>query len=867
MQGSVVVIMGDSLGASSILETLVDWQAVGLLREFVWVESSLVKRGAVPALLAKEGLLRGTTVQEALHGRAGGSVRLAALHPLFGGEPAPSVQSERELQDALTGAGFGYSSALRIIVPRGSHDQPTQDLYRGGWRNIVLSPEESTSPVSGTVPLSENITDTELAAHSVSAIASLLGLWRGIDGAPFDGSHPLQNAVSLARTHVRWLDASRAESLIRHRVLDISGQVPQPLVGGQPGTFLPDPGASARDMATRIVQSHQQSFRSTMEGEVHTGATTIGILDSFRMFLVFLTSSLLFKPQMWMKVLRRRVASTAANATQALFFGNDSHFLVVSGLESTEMTSSQLSHLGRGLEQHLMAHGAISQKRPPTFPDFFKDVMHGAFALVDGGQRGNIMGVKVGADVGVVSSIDFVTPAKTTDFLVSNSLYADCEGGSAIPSYDVRGMRATHAAMNARSSYGDGSAGPAAAAHALHSWAREQPRTYVRHITETLDVLVEDAAGRVKYFVNQLQTSAHPDEASGGAAGRRTASALRWTALIHVVVAVVLYFVWDWQEWETTTLIALGVGVLSSWLISSFMVFVKGQREQFAEIHRQEQLRSNHEVYRTNLIRSVSDLSNSTAAYEQSLRWSSVLRSFLADPFGQSQDDAGVAGPPQLTNMPRNVGLGELALDPRLEAKLGAHLRAVSFTSGWLSQPWDHVFRAAGHTIGADGFALEQQPDRMWDQQVGVQHSLLDRWVPVLADDGVPVTAGDITWQQVAARLASPDFRVDWRREVGVRIHGGLTISQDEFFKGYERPTRAVSDFDLRLQSDEASNDGFEAGGDPWMDDVEVGLGRRVVRVEESRGLRPFELTIFAETRRVETEAPVWQMPSFGESQ
>lgn len=863
MGKSVVVLMAESGGAASILETMLDWQAAGLLRDFVWVDSSQVKPGAVPALMANAGQLRGTSIQAALHGRVGHLVRIATIHPLYSGAPAPSMRSEQGLQDALSRAGVMDSSAVRIIVPRGSNDEPTEHLYHGGWRNVVVSPEESSGPVSGTVPLSEDVSDSELASHAASAIASLVGLWQDMEEAPFDESYALLNAVSLTRAHVRWLDASRAESVIRHRVLTVSGQVPQPLVRGQQGTFLPDPGAASQAMAREILGTHEGSFRSVMEGEVGSGPQKIGILQAFRLFLVFLTSSLLFQPQLWVKVFRMRVASGAANATQALFFGNDSQFLVVPTLDSGEMTARDLANVGRNLEQHLMSQGVISQRRPPTFPTFFREMLDGAFSLIDGGQRGRISGVKVGADVGVVASTDVVVSPRDSDFVVDSGLYSSCDGYDAIPSHDPRGMRAAHAAMNAQGTYGEGQSGGAAMAHALQSWASTQPRTYVSNITEGLNAFVEDAAARVKNFVQLLQEASQTDTSSDREARGTTSRALRWTAGIHVVLAVVAYFVWDWRGWGTLVLVGLAIALLFSWLISSFAVFMRGQRQQFEELYRREKLHDNHEVYRTNLIRSVSDLTNATAAYEQSQRWGSVLRSFVADPFGELQSGGSVSGVPKLEGLPLNVGLGELEVDDRLEARLGVHLRAVSFHAGWLTRPWEHVLASAAQTIGPEAFILEQQPEKMLDQQVGVDHSFLDRWVPLLARSGVSKDAGDSTWADVAARLTSPKFPVDWRHEVDVRLHSGVKVSQDDFLEGFQSRTVAAGGFDSRLRSSEASRSGFDASETPWMSEVEVGLGRRIVRVEESEGLTPFSLTIHRDAEKQTFDVTEWTIPSF----
>lgn len=227
-----------------------------------------------------------------------------------------------------------------------------------GWHNIIVSPETSAQPGG----FREVYDESELAPLVAASVASLGGLWAGVNTGPLDGQQtPPQGWPKLYRTQVLWLDARGAENALSDDLLH-PAEIPPPT--GSTGAACVVIGAGdvpavTKDFAERLLASHAKLFESQRIQPAAEQLETIGILEAIRMFLSFLGS--MFRPVDWLRSLLARAKEGMASAVGEAVFGDGSRYVVEFGSGSSAGSRRRSPGSSRGCRL-----GAKSPSRRPA---------------------------------------------------------------------------------------------------------------------------------------------------------------------------------------------------------------------------------------------------------------------------------------------------------------------------------------------------------------------------------------------------------------------------------------------------------------------------------------------------------------------
>ncbi len=104
--------------------------------------------------------------------------------------------------------------------------------------------------------------------------------------------------------------------------------------------------------------------------------------------------------------------------------------------------------------------------------------------------------------------------------------------------------------------------------------------------------------------------------------------------------------------WESSS------GLLLVWAVTSIAVFISGQKALFQLINHRRELASYEEVDQKNLRYALRDARRLADAYPQLQRWSEMLGSILAQPFGAPRTGLD-EGLPALAGLPPSIEIGQ----------------------------------------------------------------------------------------------------------------------------------------------------------------------------------------------------------------
>jgi len=194
-----VVITDDDVDGQAVVELAEEWHAKGLLDDFAVVRPSAVQaEGPGPATVTADVIGADDPVEllRLLGSRPRRLIRLVVLHLL-----THEDSDARQLVDtcervaelvhrampASNGTGGQGVRLLRVnlLVPESDVAPQQAAILQPGWEiNGVVSPEDRPAPDRLSVFVRSG---ANLHGHALAAAASIGGLWRGMDRAPFDG--------------------------------------------------------------------------------------------------------------------------------------------------------------------------------------------------------------------------------------------------------------------------------------------------------------------------------------------------------------------------------------------------------------------------------------------------------------------------------------------------------------------------------------------------------------------------------------------------------------------------------------------------------------------------------------------------------
>jgi hypothetical protein len=844
---ALTVILAPPGEADDILALLADYSAVGLLDAFVWVCAADRGRTSVPAKLVADGRTSSVLLQEVLTARRYDRLRVATLVPAdAAADEQISRADEQALEQTIRASTVETPITLvRLLFTHGQAGPWTYDpaLVLEGWHNLLIAPEDSAGPGLGSVTLERLSEPLEVAQYVAPVVASVAGLWNGVDRVVFDDMAVLPGQTLRAvRSFYRELDAAGVEDRLRLRLFDPTGRLPLPRGGTDQVVYAQDDVLAAQTVARALWTKHRDVLRGDRVDDDNEAPAAISVWAALRIFLSFLWAALRNAPSAWLSGLLASVSSTLATTVQHTVFGqSDSAFAVVTGDNLTNWQD-----IGRDADQMSTSLGAEpgpKQLAHTNLMPLWVDYINGALTLGDGGRRATgIEPVNVGTKIGVLHNSADVVPSSADAFTEIPESLAAVIGVPEVAGGDVIGVEDVKTRLER--TFSDGAAGIEArqAFAKLTAWEDRSKQSYAAQVSSILADFLGRARTEVGELVDRIRETA--DRPAMAEQLRRRQQVITtatrtagWTVCAILIVLAAVAGI-GWVSWKFSLVVG---GILAAvYFAAALVLFVLGQRHLFAALNLRQSQASQLEAMQFNLRAAVQDVGRLSAAYGQLLAWNRVLGQVLRAPFGPVKPAR--PNPPHIRDgLPRSVQIGVAAPATADAESTAVALQQQLYATGWLTGPWEQMLQTASRQLRQEPSALLSMPG------VG-SGSALDEWSQAVASGTTHPEGANSLWTRVQAMFDDPDSGLADALTAGVFNPAvGQHISPIEFNGGVpQQRTGHPAPFDTALFTHTAATDGRSAVA---LDDTAIdrrGLGYRAVVVQASEGLPAYDFAMFA---------------------
>jgi hypothetical protein len=683
-------------------------------------------------------------------------VSICSLVPLVGGAPAARSEAESETVNRLR-AQLGGARVVQVRCLLAMHDDtaPEEVLARDGWHNLLVAQEDARGPEEAHELLPRSAGPVGLARHAAPVLAGVLGLWTGMTAGCLDDLPvPPQRQIRLVRGFYRRVDASAAETTLRHRVL-ATGTMPLPRQHGSVAVHVPDAAEACYKMANALCNKHPEVFPRQRKPVQDVPPEKVGLGKMLRWFFGFVWAALRNAPEDWFLAMKGRMSQVAAKAGQrGLLGGSESAYRVIVNGRGADGPAGWYD-LREASSEAVEGLGGRSLHGAADLSDLWQDFAAGALTLLDGGARA-LPPIQVGnrGDVGVLRSAAQCVPDGEGDFQVTSPQVQARMDTERVQASDVIGsglIRMRLAGLAADPRIRDANAVLTAFDERQRRNAATYSVQFARVLHEGIARTVDDIGVAVRELERLAMMSTDEEElARQRRSGRRT-------VIITVLAVLALVGIWAfrWAE-RTTTVAALAATalVLAVWLIAALLNFAANQRALFQALTRQHALPSQRATIEDNLREAVEDLQRLCEAYGQFLVWSRVVGAVVQTPFATAPrvDDGAVV---IHRGLPLNTALGHARVaDAQLE-EVATELRRGLFVSGWLSGSWDAAVARPAAQLGARGPELGDADSAIFAQPSG-PGSLLEQWAAaVVRDRRYALASGDRAWTGCTTKVGA----------------------------------------------------------------------------------------------------------------
>ena len=858
----LVVVLARRATLVGLLDVMRDWSAASLVAPVHFVDVDALRPGdaLVPGLVLEAGRVRSVALQEALATRARTDrVRVCALTELLDTERTVTPEAALRLVEVVTGALPSVEPSRLHVIGATAQDSatPSTDVAWLGWHNVVVAPENSQSPAAGVAPVVDMPGDPLRQIHFGAAICSVVGAWLAEPRGPFD-NRPVPPARSLvaARTFTRHLSASAVGSELLQRLASVDQGYPVPLVDGASAWVIDDEVGAVKEMGDALLRLHPDARARQRRWPQREPQRKIGALEAVRMLLGFLWAALRNAPGAFLDAMVRKVSVAAASAVNAAAFGRDSSFAVVVNGYKADGTPASWAEIEDALDAASARLTGSTEARPQVAADLstmWHDMVSGGLTLLDAANRvPDLPPRMLGGRRGVVTTPTRVSPDPSESFRPPESVGAWIADRQ-VPSYDPVSALTLEQQLDELAVAQPHVAGQARnALSELRGWFQERRRSYTGRIGW---ILAEDTM-KVRREIGELMQRLRSAEQAVEVPSRigeqqRTLARRLWLVLGLALGAVVVLAVLLTLEVLTLVLFLVGLGVVAvGWLVSSTLLFLRGQQELFKMLHEREQLAAELETLRRHLTEAVEDLRRLNRAYRQYLDWCKGFGSFVQRPLGQPArltDDEILPG----AGFPLNHRFGAARPEQTVLDEAAARMSRDLFGVGWLSDAWASYLKDVPAAMGSQAFRVQESTELLFaDPGVGRQ-SLLTLWADAVvgredwegATTVLRATLADLlggSAQDLASRLLA---------DVESRTHEGnlQSLSYEAFVNGLDtvgEDSVGYQAFARALFSNQTT------GGDVWkvaetlVCQSTSGLGRTIVVTQLSHGFQSYELAV-----------------------
>ncbi|WP_412099647.1 hypothetical protein [Corynebacterium aurimucosum] len=858
-----VIFFGHGATADDIRSRLSDLRAVGLLQDFLWIDFAHPTSGAVVRSFTEEGTARLSTLDDALRSFSG-DVLLATIDPMDAEQPqdvAKLTEWVGAVDQRLIQASNLRVRLLLSALPRESVDiAPLQ-----GWSNLVLSPEEGGTPASSRIrPIKRTANGFELAQFAAPAVASIFGLWRGMpEPAVLDpDTHRVietgdRQRFRLVRAFHRTIDAGDIEDKVRKAVFDPGQRLPQPQVNNiSRAVHYANPEQLTDQCAQMFINQEISPLVSAPtayeELQSHKVSGWAALKDNLRLYW----STVVGKPQDWVEGQRGAMNKNAATFLQKMLYGADSSVEVVLAGHSGKGSGATSVDELRQASEHTMRvarEQQFSLGQEPQLSRTWEAYHDYALGLVDGSWRDSIdtkglrnnQGNMYIVQYGGQSVQDVSASFEGFHPLMTSTLGYTHESQATVAPFDPVGAERFAADIEYTSQQTRNEA-VSRKKHEFASWRAKNSTTFAWKVGQGLWEKLGHAQQKYRDAhakARELQELANSFQARDfNAENKALTRKLRtmWIVLF-VVLALMTYMVagrynpdlplgeyLQWFDWPWYV-VGIIVAVLL-FLVCSWAVFTKAQREIFDYVQRRKLLNRNQEIAAQNLATASAEISRISNAYNQFLSWSALLGRAIYAPYGRKETSSDHLRTPQ-SGLPENARIAQAVLNRDDAVRMTDEIRSHIFQTEWAHRSLKSLLDDMNDTFernrtGHSAVALNE----MWGMAGLGSSTALDNLSrsldhPYMQDRDLKQQEWQkvITDPRMARSLQQYLSRVTFREEGGSRVQ-----STAEFLDGMNQEKGALQAF--------SPNALTNAGGAEGYTEID-GSRTRIVEVDSQTAL------------------------------
>lgn len=843
--------------AIGVRETLRDWQAGGLINEFLWISAEEVDAGRPTGHEVRDGWLSAVDLRHLAGQTAYPLIRLAELC-ISDELAAPGVASQTGSLFASNSAGvqvrriidasFGNSevSPLRILLTDAKGPGQIQPPQSVGWHYLVVSPEDTSSPGVGSAPV-ESADRAGNDIQRASQLAGLLGLWTGIEEAPLDAEETASNVrFRLFRSFSRRLSGDAVELGVRDRLLEVGEGYPRPAHESGRCIYVENPPGAARQAVSQLWAAHAHVLRGPREVRKASRAKEISMGEAMRMLFSFLWASIIGAPAAWASKAVRGVQTAVASSVQEFVFGVDqaAYQVVVAGQRSDGKPAGwkDLWTAARELERGLPNN---EQTPHEELSGLWREYTSGALTLADGGVHGTIVRpIVVNSDRAVMKNPSDIVPNPGDHFPPLQGALGATLGSIDLDATDIVSIDDQGRRLQAESTRGaELSREAASALQTMAQWRERLAQTYSSMFGAELSKTIHSHRKELSELLARMRDAAGDGSAESALLRKkqkRLGTIMRVIAIVAVLLIVTSVILgasavlsWGWAG-------SLIAAVVLGWFVTAFIVFMRGQRELFRLINRRRDLETQSEVDARNIAAVLRDLTRVTDAYSQYLHFTRALAHFIHRPFGQARA-ASDQESKNFSDLPRSTAQGQITADDSVIQETALTLRHGQFKAGWMDPLWSRFLSESSVLVGPRGMELRDDPDLLFRVRGSGHDSLLQLWADALDMESIPSSFGDSIWESARQRLDTEPGLESVRSRLTEHVgsaHG--TIGYEKFVGSVG--TRTSDSLGQTLLDATAIASDAARTQSEFIRTVELGLGSAVVHVQLTGPIEPLSL-------------------------
>ncbi|MGN2638648.1 hypothetical protein ACTD5D_21245 [Nocardia takedensis] len=856
---SITVIAAPAGSSAAIRDVLTDLSAVGLVREFHWLDqngtpvsgASVVHRISAGRRHTERLADIVSTATPIAH------LTVCTLVTAVTGDAAIDLGGETGLSDYM----HGHSRAsepptyLRALIVRpGSRLPEGARAAFDSWHNIVIAPEDAYGPALGHESLQTDHA-VPVARYAGPVLAALCGLWTTVEHSPLrEVTAPPGRTLRVTRSFYRRLDCAAVAERLRTALFDTGGHLPLPFDPMDPVRRVPDVGQETHRMADQLWAKHRALLVHPPQTRPDAARPRpVGAREIVRMFLSFLWASLKRAPHTWHRRYVDERAIATARLIEDLILGKESAYRVVVDNHTADGHAVHWTAYGQAAGQLALAMrdqrlGIPGGVGGSDFSTLWRDYASAAFTLCDGHERSDqLPAARFGNHRAVITDSAEVIRAPAAVFTVTPPALADYVDVEAVSPADpsavedlARRLRTVDADPVLKSQ-------AAAAGAELQRWRDGVARTYCAVFGARIRAELARQIEEVRRLLDRIGAATSAAERDSSSRAKRVLLFLARfaVALCAVMLGVdVAGMLLDWFDLERAAVIGvIATGVLLTAALAAFLI---AERDRFQLINRMRTATHTVDLDKLDLASALGNVERLAQAVDQHRSWSDVLGTYLADPLGFT----GIARrrPARISwGLPRTTAVGSARVAEHEVDEVAADLRTRLFGVGWLSAPWDRLVSSVGEQLGPTAPEIRRRPELILSEPGAGTGSALDEWARRLVRAGVPDTGAAAMWASALRELGSGPARDRMIRDVEYSENGSVRmVSVDHFRAGVGDFAVAESGrFDTALFTDVAVAAWKNRTTDtPTVDFVDDELSWIAVTTQFSEGLAVEDLEI-----------------------